>query len=430
MWGKKPVAKATPAPVASVSTKATQSNNVMRKPSLVKKKSTSSFAPTKSTATTSGSTVSDTSNSRPSVAPGQKQKAPIAGSNLRTKSHIPTSSVKLNSIGPGGKISGASTSSGGVSSMGTRLHTTSNAGAESLGTKQRLTKSGSRLFAPTASSLAKAKKMDEPLASGSTVSTTTTTAGKAGTKVTSIGQKKPSSLLGTITNSPKVQGKGVLSPTASSSSRVRAKSPSGLPLWSPKPSTNAVATGTPGKIFSKPLIVTGATGIPVLASNKADEGDVSMMDVDEGETKLSGVRQRTLSKKPRISRSKIIAKLASQRAASSALSPSSSRVVSDPSSRAEVPGTPVSRPSGGFRPVPSSGGGGSGLRGKKTKSSFGAAKSGRANIAGPGVLTPAGKGNGARDRSVFASAKKRLMQSEVARRRSKIGGVGSAMNGE
>ncbi|KAF7762276.1 hypothetical protein Agabi119p4_8869 [Agaricus bisporus var. burnettii] len=223
----------------------------------------------------------------------------------------------------------------------------------------------SRLLAPTASSLAKMK----------TVS------------------------LGTITNRTTEKKKGGLVPKATSLNNAP----------------------TVGKIFRKPLTVTpGVTGIPIPVPvlKKKGGGDEGKMDVDVngGEMKVSGVvRQRTLTRKPRISRSKVIAKLASQRAAASSIPTSitNARVVSGPSSRPQATGTPNSR---GFRPT--LGGG------RRLRSSLGEAKRGRASIAGGGgggmgLATP-----GKRERSVVVSAKKRLRQSEIARRRSKVGGCG------
>ncbi|EKM78530.1 hypothetical protein AGABI1DRAFT_129629 [Agaricus bisporus var. burnettii JB137-S8] len=227
----------------------------------------------------------------------------------------------------------------------------------------------SRLLAPTASSLAKMKTVSLGTITNRTTSTTT--------------EKK----------------KGGLVPKATSLNNAP----------------------TVGKIFRKPLMVTsGVTGIPVPVLKKKGGGDEGKMDVDVngGEMKVSGVvRQRTLTRKPRISRSKVIAKLASQRAAASSI-PSSitnARVVSGPSSRPQMTGTPVSK---GFRPTLGGGGG------RRLRSSLGEAKRGRASIAGGGgggmgLNTP-----GKRERSVVVSAKKRLRQSEIARRRSKVNSCG------
>lgn len=439
VWGRgKAAAPATPAastpPIGGV---AKTTNTMTSKSSSMKKKSTPGFMPTKpsSTTGTTSSMGSGTANSRLSVTShGQEQKASIASSSSRARSPIPStfskpgtagssraSSVRLNSVG-GSKISarGSTTSNAaGVSSIGMRLSTASNAGASaggvgSMGMKgQSRTSSitSSRLLAPTASSLAKTRKLDTtagPSASGSTTSTPTP-AGAVGNVTNHSGlQKKKPSLLSAITNSPNVQRKRILSPP---SSRIGVRSPSGLPLWSPR--SSSTTTATPGKIFSKPVTANGPSGIPVLASSlkKSEDGDIMMGDA-ETKPPTTVARQRTMTRKPRISRSKVIARLASQRAAAS--SSSSSRIASNPG---VVPATPVSRPSG-LKPPASAGG-------RRTRSSFGARR-GRTSFVGPGILTPGsgrgGIGKGDRERSVLASAKKRVRQSEVARRRSRVSG--------
>ncbi|XP_006455361.1 hypothetical protein AGABI2DRAFT_121282 [Agaricus bisporus var. bisporus H97] len=215
----------------------------------------------------------------------------------------------------------------------------------------------SRLLAPTASSLAKMKTVSLGTITNRTTSTTT--------------EKK----------------KGGLVP--------KAKSLNNAP--------------TVGKIFRKPLTVTsGVTGIPIPVPvlKKKGGGDEGKMDVDVngGETKVSGVvRQRTLTRKPRISRSKVIAKLASQRAAAA----SSSSIPSSITNARVVFGDQVEEEGG-----------------RRLRSSLGEAKRGRASIAGGGgggmgLATP-----GKRERSVVVSAQKRLRQSEIARRRSKVGSCG------
>jgi hypothetical protein len=320
------------------------------------------------------------------------------------------SSVQTSSIA-GGKESHTgvnSNPSGGVSSIGTRHSTTSNAGDGSMGTKlqpraRSSSNSSSRLLAPTASSLAKMKKIDTAPGSSSVTRTPSSTLAQA----TASGRTRIPSPLGHITNSPKVQ----LMPRRGA-------------LLSP-PSSGEVPS--PKKIFSKPVTVNGTSGIPVLASlrktsgEEAREGgdkDVMMSGADtdaENHTeKNTIVRQRTFTRKPRISRSKVIAKLASQRAAG--LTPSSSRLVNPPA-------TPLSRASAaatlGTGATPKTP---RGLGGKRTRSSIGA-RLGRTNFVGSGAMSP-GAGRGDKERNILTSAKKRVRQSEYARRKSRISGFG------
>ncbi|KAF5348828.1 hypothetical protein D9756_009829 [Leucocoprinus leucothites] len=249
----------------------------------------------------------------------------------------------------------------------------------------------SRLFAPTASSLAKMKSAAGNSAPGS------------------------SSLLGPITNSPRVLG-------GMRHRRVASGSSSGV--LSPK-GTNTM--GQQGKIFTKPVIA-GGSGIPVL-KKKAEGGDkdydVEMDDpaatnvqVDSGIQKTPGTvtRQRTFTRKPRISRSKVIAKLASQRAAasSSGFRPTSSSALARLSA---LPGTPRTKPGSSTM----GGGAGPGVpRTKRVRSSFAPTRSSGhvrgGSVDGIGI----GGGKGKERDAVLASAKKRVRQSEYARRRSRV----------
>ncbi|EDR10291.1 uncharacterized protein LACBIDRAFT_317038 [Laccaria bicolor S238N-H82] len=227
----------------------------------------------------------------------------------------------------------------------------SNTGSSS----SRLSTSSSRLLAPTASSLAKAhrasavlKPVIEVQASKRVVQPKVTT---------QPGPNTPDdAALSMITNSPK--------PSSSSGP------------FSPRP----------GGVFDRPLDL--PSGIPTPVKKRtllpAAAGPSSS---NEGESTV--IRQRSLAgRKPRISRSKVIARLASQRAA----------------------GTSGST----IAPRASNGG--------KTRSSFGA-KAQRSSFTGGGS-----SGN------VLMSAKKRARQSEYARRRSRLvvgnegGGGGGSMD--
>ncbi|KAF9445428.1 hypothetical protein P691DRAFT_805696 [Macrolepiota fuliginosa MF-IS2] len=447
VWNRGKAAQPAAKPTTSTPTYNKGSEMADTKSSLLKKKgATPSFAPTKSSVASGTPMGAGSTSSRLSVSQEQNTAKSVMA---RSRSPIPpsfgtatsrVSSTRMSSVG-GSKVtrtSATSSGSNGVSSIGTRLSAASNTGSGevgSLGAKTHLHSHShtssitSRLLAPTASSLAKTRNT----AAASSVPLSPTMAGPA------LGHKKKPSLLGAITNSPKLQGiprrGAVLSPRTSS------RSGSALPLWSPKSQENRNRNVTPGKIFSKPLVAPGTSGIPVLSSQKKpEEGseDVSMADVsaENGEkppaiaavTPGTVTRQRTITRKPRISRSKVIARLASQRAAAS----SSSRTVSSSSAGAgsssaskllALPATPASRPSAAVAGTHAS----ARMHGKRTRSSLGA-RPGRASFAGPGVLgsgSALGSGGGARgdrERSVLASAKKRVRQSEYARRRSRVSG--------
>ncbi|KAG6878816.1 hypothetical protein C0992_007471 [Termitomyces sp. T32_za158] len=204
--------------------------------------------------------------------------------------------------------------------------------------------STSRLLAPTASSLAKAI-VNKPSVSGLKVSL------KGGVEgsVTQIwkSQASGSDKFSMITNSPRMPRE----------------------LRSPHPK----------RIFSKPLAM--PCGIPTLTRKHhittTEDDAMEKEDVKEAEIVTAPIRQRSLNgRKPRISRSKVIAKLASQRAAS------------------------ASRP--GSTP---------GAKAGRTRSSLGV-KGQRSSYGGKSVGV-----KGVED-SVLMSAKKRVRQSEYARRKS------------
>lgn len=281
-----------------------------------------------------------------------------------------------------------------VSSMGNRLSTTTRLSAQgamgSMGVKKvmpggsssssvasrtssRLSTTSSRLLAPTASSLAK----------------TTRTSG-AGLK--SVSEDRSSQkALGSITNSPAI---------AAASS---APSPAGP--FSPKS----------GAIFSKPLLLPQQSGIPTPVKKRTLSGDTASVAAEDGissPTKgpvpSSGTMTRARSlngRKPRISRSKVIARLASQRAAGTSSSGSTSS------------GNTSSGSGVRLAPRASNGPGGAGKG--KIRSSLGA-KVSRASYGGGGMRRTSG-GAGAGPGGLAMSAKKRARQSEYARRRSRVG---------
>jgi hypothetical protein len=292
-------------------------------------------------------------------------------------------------MGTGGRTTRSRTNSANVSSMGNRLSTTTRLSAQgaigSMGSKvlgggssssvasrtsSRLSTTSSRLFAPTASSLAK----------------TTRTSG-AGLK--SVSEDRYSQkALGSITNSPAIAAPSGPSPAGP---------------FSPKS----------GGIFSKPLLLPQQSGIPTPVKKRTLSGDTTNIAAEEGissptkgPTPSSGTMTRARSlngRKPRISRSKVIARLASQRAAGTSSGSTSSGNTSGSGAR--------------LAPRASNGPGGAGKG--KIRSSLGA-KVARASYGGGGMRRTSG-GPGAGPGGLVMSAKKRARQSEYARRRSRVG---------
>lgn len=272
-----------------------------------------------------------------------------------------TSSVIGGPVSRNGSLTGTGISRNnghttGISSIGTRVSSTrmsSTGAASSMGSKKafgvpstasrtsstgssRLSSITSRLYAPTASSLAKANGRPS--------------AGEGGLKAVSEDQQHPP--LEMITNSL------ALNPTEISSPNSR-------------------------KIFSKPLLLPQQSSIPTPVKNQriASDDSITLARANSIQRSLNG-------RKPRISRSKVITRLASQRAASgNANGPSGNSVA-------------------GLAPRASNDTSG------KTRSSLGA-KVSRASYGGGARSRGSGGG------SVVMSAKKRARQSEYARRKSK-----------
>ncbi|KAI3613266.1 hypothetical protein WG66_001420 [Moniliophthora roreri] len=280
----------------------------------------------------------------------------------------PTTSSRITSVGAGrssGSVRGSITSNTGSAVTGSTRSRTS------AGTAFLPNTAGSRLLAPTASSLAKAqgpvnKLRQLPVPQGAPTE-----------KPAEASSEPKSRIFDSITNSDSLAG---------------AKSP---------------PPGTPGKIFSKPLIVPPGSGIPSpVRSGSTTLTTAGVLAVPTG----APTRQRSLvARKPRISRSKVIAKLASQRVASNSSTASSS------SSRAPAAtnGSITTRSSLGPRI-----GGGPAPR----KSGVGARRS-HVGVAGGGRRE-------ARESAVMLSAKKRARQSEYyARRKSRASGVGVRASG-
>ena len=233
-------------------------------------------------------------------------------------------------------------STGGVSSMGSKK-TVGGASVSSrssaTGSFSRFSSITSRLFAPTASSLAKANGRPST--------------GTGELKAASEDRQHPP--LGAITNGAALHSAEASSPNSS-------------------------------KIFTKPLLLPQHSGIPTPVKNRrvASSDSTTLARANSIQKSLTG-------RKPRISRSKVIARLASQRAARG------NENENGPSGNRGAGLTPRSSkdPSG------------------RTRSSLGAQAS-RASYGG-GTRARASGGGG-----VTMSAKKRARQSEYARRKSKV----------
>ncbi|RDB28311.1 hypothetical protein Hypma_001307 [Hypsizygus marmoreus] len=294
------------------------------------------------------------------VKPGRQSS--IVGTGTSAKS-TGTNPSGVSSIGTASRSSvSSSNQSGRVSSMGSKKALTSTSAGSSSSrlssskmSSSRLS-SSSRLLAPTASSLA---KTTHPSTSGS------------GSTLKSVAEASSSGSGGRIN-----QGAEALHMITNSSGV--AKGP-----WSPRP----------GAILSKPLQM--PSGIPspvrkrvVESSASSVGGATSVSDIGEPSTSTAAgppARQRSMvGRKPRISRSKVIAKLASQRAAAGDSGGITGKV-------------------GG---TPSSGRTRSSLGVKAQRASFGG------HLKGGGIK---GAGDG-----VLLSAKKRARQSEYLRRRSRV----------
>ncbi|KAF5392772.1 hypothetical protein D9757_001028 [Collybiopsis confluens] len=269
--------------------------------------------------------------------------APTRSSSIRT-STTGTASTRNSSIAS--RAAGSSS----IGGTGTSRNSNVTSRVSSLGARGSLahgpvTSSSSRLLAPTASSLAK----------------------------TSAASKLKSNTL----NVP------ITKPSDSSSSS---------PLSSNANTSGINASPAPGKIFSKPLVVPVGSGLPSPVRGGASQA-------------IPAGKPRSLSgRKPRISRSKVIAKLASQRTASGSGygGPSTSLSSSGQAASGTLLAAKRSSLGIGVHKAPRKSAGGGALR----KSHVG--------VAGAGVRTS--------EASVLLSAKRRARQSEYTRRRSRVAG--------
>jgi hypothetical protein len=255
---------------------------------------------------------------------------------LRNSGHT----AGVSSIGTHASSTTRMSSTGAVSSMGSKKAfggTSVTSRTSSTGSSSRFSSMASRLLAPTASSLAKANGRPS--------------AGAGGLKAVSENQQHPP--LGTITNSP-------------------------------VPHSPEISSANQSKIFTKPLLLPQQSAIPTPVKNRR----IASNDSTTSMARANSIQRSLTGRKPRISRSKVIARLASQRATSgNGNGPS-----------VNAPGL-VSK--------------GSNNPSGRTRSSLGV-KASRTSYGG-GARSRASGGEG-----VTMSAKKRARQSEYARRRSKV----------
>ncbi|PPQ97269.1 hypothetical protein CVT26_006662 [Gymnopilus dilepis] len=443
VWNRGKVAAPAPAALASNIPKASSKADSTKEQEKATTKIAPSFMPSKKSAlaTAKSSASVATSNATAAGKTASTSKAGALGapsstmSSGRSRSPLPsfnsngtlqsngtssatgtrTSSRISSMAGTGGsKMSSATNAQSGVSSIGTRLsrmsgmtNSSGTSGVGSMGTKSsesrtsttgtrsssRFSSTTSRLLAPTASSLAKmTARVGDHSAAGNAVK----------------------QALGSITNSP-----GLHSNRAAR-------------FHSPAPS----ATFSPKQIFSKPLTLgqPSPSGIPVAAplkrrghvrgssqsstnstesagENTKPKDPTSSTTASSAASITGSVRTRSLNgRKPRISRSKVIARLASQRENGSA---TTNRVASGSSLASNAAGSTTKSSLAPKVGRISAGG--------KTRSSLGAKVARprtRASYAGGDKRLGVRTSSGASHDSVLMSAKKRARRSEYARRQS------------
>ena len=293
---------------------------------------------------------------------GSRQNSIIVGSGKSRTSAVAVSSIGTRLSG----IRASNSGSGTIGSMGVKKGVVSASRTSSMGTAASTSSStrvptrsltSSRLLAPTASSLAKTARQSSAMLSSSS-----SPASELKKIVKDKEDQTDKPALGPITNTSAVHRKETML--------------------------------SPGVIFSKPLLLPNQCK----TSCPENAGDFSS---NAASSKVNAQVKRTLSgRKPRISRSKVIARLASQRAASGN-SISSSQSSSSGLSSGE----------GGLQPQASGVAAGSG----RTRSSLGV-KVSRASYGSAGGLK--GRASGGNGVALAMSAKRRARQSEYLRRKS------------
>ncbi|CAA7266176.1 unnamed protein product [Cyclocybe aegerita] len=313
---------------------------------------------------TMSSIASGASSGRNSLQSNAARSAPSSaiGTARSRASSIASSAAGVSSVGTRASSSRGS-GAGGVGSMGLRKPTSrtpslTTAGSSSSRLSTRLSTS-SRLLAPTASSLAKT--------AGRASSGLKTVAEGSFSK--KVAQDKEKYALNMITNSSTINTPAPVTPASIIASSITTP-------FSP----------SSGRIFSKPLLLPIQSGIPTPAKRRSPVGTQSTPTEDGAGGGATRTRVKSLNgRKPRISRSKVIARLASQRAAGAS--------TGRPRPSIKAPLTPRAS-------------------GTKTRSSLGA-KVSRASYGGVGGLKARASGGAA----IQMSAKRRARQSEYYARR-------------
>ncbi|KAF6751102.1 hypothetical protein DFP72DRAFT_1138141 [Ephemerocybe angulata] len=411
---------------------ATTSNAIPKAPTkpstLLKKSAPPTTAPAHGATLKPDSKSTESNVTRPTAASSARSRSPIPSfpahsvrSSLASNGGTQTSKASGNpSLARKASVIGSTTnsrmSSAHVSSIGTRLSSARSSAAGSMGVKKLSAQlpnaptakpsatgssssrmsAASRLFAPTASSLAKMSR--NASATSKALSEQQNATPSSSIPVRSPPpSSKPNSALGVITNTTPAPPNTNTNTTTSTNTTNNLKSPT---PFSPR---------TKGKIFSQPVHAFTPVRSPSATAGPSMSFGVLSPGGARGEDAKSppAGRQRSLNgRKPRISRSKVIARLASQREraagpASASNSASNSGAGSGSNSGARVV----------------SGAGASTPRAGKARSSLGA-KVARSSLGGAKVRVSSG-GSGA---GVLLSAKKRARQSEYYRRRSRVEG--------
>ncbi|KAH9985637.1 hypothetical protein BJV74DRAFT_846602 [Russula compacta] len=265
----------------------------------------------------------------------------------------------------------------------------------------------SRLFAPTASSLAKTRST--PAALGAIVKSKTST-------IIAQRSKTPprNVILDPITNSPR---------SANANANANSPRPGKIfttPLMSPKQNKDQKQAVIPPPV--KPISLAAAATALAAASTATHNGTQSLLERTPATTTLAGpsstgrrgpaspsstTGQLQPTRKPRISRSRIIAKLGAQRAAAATTTTTTS------SSSLASSSSALSRPSAGAGSrIPRASGSSAVVRTLRVRSSIGTATR----------RSYAGAKSASRGSDVLMSAKKHARQSEYVRRRSRMAG--------
>ncbi|KAI0942846.1 hypothetical protein AcV7_002144 [Taiwanofungus camphoratus] len=296
-----------------------------------------------------------------------RSRSPIPS--FAAQSHGPSSSVSSRN----GSLIGTANSrigpSVGTGTAGLRVNSrnSSIAGASSMGTRSSLT-SGPRT---AVSSIGTRRSMASTLATGSSTSKASISSAQAardGANGQSVRKRTSSLMAPTASSLAKTQsavrpsgGRSSGLPVVTENPRVAraGKTPTKIPIVSKTALgaiTNSPQSPRPGKIFNQPLTVStfsSPTSVPTPKQNPSfTAAATTMLGTPSGIPKLSvpPKPKALIARKPRISRSRVIAKLGAQRAAtqsSASASGPSTRIRSSMGSRKSFGGVKAGRSSAG-----------------------------------------------------------------------------------